>query len=74
MPSPCISGGELSSLLCSSLPPLVGGGGGLVCESVCKADLLADNFDRKQFKESVDLPLACHPSSCLVTNAYLYVE
>ena len=26
--------------LSSSLPPLVGGGGGLVCESVDKADLL----------------------------------
>ena len=29
----------------SSLPPLVGGGGGLVCESVGKADLLSDHFD-----------------------------
>ena len=27
--------------LSSSLPPLVGGGGGLVCESVGKADLLS---------------------------------
>ena len=31
--------------LSSSLPPLVGGGGGLVCESVSKADLLSDLFD-----------------------------
>ena len=29
----------------SSLPPLVGPGGGLVCESVGKADLLSDHFD-----------------------------
>ena len=29
----------------SSLRPIVGGGGGLVCESVGKADLLSDHFD-----------------------------
>ena len=29
----------------SLLPPLVGGGGGLVCESIGKADLLSDHFD-----------------------------
>ena len=34
--------------LSSSLPQLVGGGGGLVCESVGKADLLSDRFDGKQ--------------------------
>ena len=34
--------------LSSSLQPLVGGGGGLVCESVGKADLLSDQFDSKQ--------------------------
>ena len=39
----------------SSLPPLVGPGGGLVCESVGKADLLSDHFDSKQSRESVDL-------------------
>ena len=33
---------------CSSLPPLVSEGGGLVCESVGKADLLSDHFDSKQ--------------------------
>ena len=32
--------------LSSSLPLLVGGGGGLVCESVGKADLLSDHLDR----------------------------
>ena len=42
--------------LSSSLLPLVGGGGGLVCESVGKADLLSDYFDGKQSRESVDLP------------------
>ena len=48
--------------LSSSLPPLVGIGGGLVCESVGKADLLSDHFDGKQSRESVDLPPTCHPS------------
>ena len=47
--------------LSSSLPPLVGGGGGVVCESVSKADLLSDHFDGKQSRESVDPPLTCHP-------------
>ena len=43
----------------SSLPPLVSEGGGLVCESVGKADLLSDHFDSKQSREAVDLPLTC---------------
>ena len=42
----------------SSLPPLVCPGGGLVCESVVKADLLSDHFDSKQSRESDDLPVA----------------
>ena len=46
--------------LSSSLLLLVGGGGRLVCESVGKADLLSDNFDGKQSRESVDLLLTCH--------------
>ena len=37
----------------SSLPTLVGRGGGLVCESVGKADLLSDHFDGKQSVEPV---------------------
>ena len=53
-----------------SLPPLVGGGGGLVCESVGKADLLSDHFDGKQSRESVDLPLTCHPSPSLNSFAF----
>ena len=40
----------------SSLLPLVGGGGGLECESVGKADVLSDHFDSKQYRESVVLP------------------
>ena len=56
--------------LSSSLPPLVGGGGGLVCESVGKADLLSDHFDGKQSRESVDLPLTCHPSPSLTSFAF----
>ena len=31
----------------SSLPPLIGEGGGLVCESVRKADMLSAHFDGK---------------------------
>ena len=52
------------------MPPLVGGGGGLECESVGRADLMLDHFDGKQSKESVDLPLTCHPSPSLVTFAF----
>ena len=52
------------------MPPLVGGGGGLVCESVSKADLLSDHFDGKQSKESVDLPLTCHPSPSLTSFVF----
>ena len=37
----------------SSSPPIIGVGGGLVCDSVCKADLLPDHFGSKQFGESV---------------------
>ena len=53
-----------SALFCSSslLPPLVSEGGGLVCESVGKADLQPDYFDSKQSRETVDLPLPCHPA------------
>ena len=54
----------------SSLPPLVGPGGGLVCESVGKADLLSDHFDSKQSRESVDLLVTCHPSPSLITFAF----
>ena len=53
-----------------SLPLLVGGGGGLVCKSVGKADLLSDHFDGQQSRESVDLPLTCHPSACLTFLAF----
>ena len=55
--------------LSSSLPPLVAGGGGLVCESVSNADLLSDHFDGKLSRESVDLPHACHPSPSLTSFA-----
>ena len=33
------------SKLDSSLPPLIGAGDGLVCESVGKADMLSAHFD-----------------------------
>ena len=54
----------------SSLPPLVGGGGGLVCVSGCKADLLSDHFDSKQSRESVDLPLVFSLVPSLITFAF----
>ena len=54
----------------SSLPPLVSEGGGLVCESVGKADMLSDHFDSKQSREAVDLLLTCHPSPSLTTFAF----
>ena len=41
-----------------------------MCESVSKADLLSDHFDGKQSRESVDLPLTCHPSPSLTTLAF----
>ena len=56
--------------LSSSLPPLVGGSGGLVCELVGKGDLLSDHFHSKQSRESVDLPPTCHPSPSLTTFAF----
>ena len=60
--------------LSSSLPPLVGGGGGLACESVSKADLLSDHFDGKLSRESVDLPLTCRPSPSLTSFAFRSTE
>ena len=41
-----------------------------MCESDGKADLLSDHFDSKHSRESVDLPLTCHPSPSLVTFAF----
>ena len=55
----------------SSLPPLVNEVGGRVCESVGKADLLPDNFDSKQSREAVDLPLTCQPSLSLTTFEFM---
>ena len=54
----------------SSLPPLVGSGGGLVCELLGNADLLSDHLDSKQSRESVDLLVTCHPSPSLITFAF----
>ena len=42
-----------------SVHVFVSEGGGLLCESVCKADLLLDHFDNKQSSEAVDLLLTC---------------
>ena len=54
----------------SSLPPLIGAGGGLVCESVGKADMLSANVDGKQSRDPVDLPSTCHPFPSLTTFAF----
>ena len=52
------------------MPLLVSGGGGVVCESVGKADLLSVSLDSKQSREAVDLQLTCHPSPSLTTFAF----
>ena len=53
-----------------SLPSLIGVGGGLVCESVGKADMLSEHFDGKQSRDPVDLPSTCHPSPSLTSFAF----
>ena len=58
------------SITDSSLPHLIGAGGGLVCESVAKADMLSAHFDGKQSRDAVDLPSTCHPSPSLTTFAF----
>ena len=49
---------------------LFGKGGGLVCESVGKAEILSAHFDGKQSRDPVDLPYTCHPSPSLTTFAF----
>ena len=58
----------------SSLPPLIGTGGGLVCESVGKADMLSAHFDGKQSRDPVDLPSTSHPSPSLTTFTFMSRE
>ena len=41
-----------------------------MCESVGKTDVLSDHFKSKQSRESVDLPLTCHPSPSFITFAF----
>ena len=53
-----------------SPPPLVGPGGGLVYESIGKADLLSNPFDSKQSPEFVDLLVTCHSSPRLITFTF----
>ena len=52
------------------MSPLVSEGGGLVCESVGKADLLWVQFHSRQSREAVYLPLTCHLSPSLTTFAF----
>ena len=54
----------------SSLPPLIGMGGGLVCESVGKAHMLSAHFDGKLSRDPVDLPSTCHLFPSLTTFAF----
>ena len=54
----------------SFLPPLIGPGGGLVSESVGKAEMLSAHFYGKQSRDHVDLPSTCHPSPSLTTFAF----
>ena len=56
------------------MPPLVSEGGGLVCESVGKADLLSDHFNSKQFREAADLPLTCDPTPSLTAFDFRWRE
>ena len=51
----------------SSLPSLIGAGGGLVCESIGKEYILSAHFDGKQSRDPVDLLSTCHPSPGLNT-------
>ena len=52
------------------MSPIVSEGGGLVCESVIKADLLSDHIDSKKSREAVDLSLTCHPSPSFTTFVF----
>ena len=54
----------------SSLPPFIGASGGLVCESVGKADMLSAHFDGKQSRDPVDPPSTFHPSPNLTIFAF----
>ena len=54
----------------SSLPPLIGAGGGLVSDSVVKADKPAVLFDGKQSRDPVDLLSTCRPFPRLTTFAF----
>ena len=53
-----------------ALPPLIRAGGGLVCESVGKADMLSAHFDGMQSRDPLDLPSTCHSSTSLTTFAF----
>ena len=57
-----------------SLPPLVSEGGGVVYESVGKADLKLNHFDSKQSRMAVDLPPTCHLFPSLTTFAFRLSE
>ena len=54
-----------------SLPPVImKESGGLVCESVGKAEIQSTHFDGKPSKDPIDLPSTCHLSPSLTTFAF----
>ena len=54
----------------SALPSLIVVGGGRVCESVGREDMLSAHFDGKKSRDPVDHPSTCHPSASLTTFAF----
>ena len=57
----------------SSIPPLWDVGGALVSDPL-KVELLSEHFDSKQSRDSVALPLSCHPESKFCTFAFRFRE
>ena len=54
----------------SSIPPLLGTGGGLVCSPEEKATLLNAHFDSKQCRDQFDPPQFCYPAPKLCSVAF----
>ena len=57
-----------------SLPPLIGADGGLVCESVGKADMLSAHLDGKQSRDPVDLLTSFHGSLHFPQSHFISLE
>ena len=48
----------------------MGGGDGLACELIGKAEMLSAYFDEKQTRDPIDLPSTCHPCPSLTTFTF----